>query len=94
MSSSPGARRRRRFTTRREYDAVVASGEQVTAGLLAMALQKAGMPARSWLGWQAPICTNATHGAARIESIDGSGIIEGFNRGEVAVIAGFQGVHQ
>jgi len=78
----------------REYDAVVASGEQVTAGLLAMALQKAGVPARSWLGWQAPIYTNCTHGAARIESIDGAGIIEGLNRGEVAVIAGFQGVHR
>ncbi len=78
----------------REYDTVVASGEQVTAGLLAIALQKAGLPARSWLGWQAPISTNAAHGAARIESIDGAGIIEGFKRGEVAVVAGFQGVHK
>jgi len=66
----------------------------VTAGLLAMALQNAGVPARSWLGWQAPIYTNSTHGAARIESIDGSGIIQGFSRGEVAVVAGFQGVHR
>ncbi|TLG75174.1 aspartate kinase [Methylocystis sp. B8] len=77
-----------------EYDTVVASGEQVTAGLLAIALQKAGMPARSWLGWQAPIYTNAAHGAARIESIDGSGIVDGFGRGEIAVVAGFQGVHK
>jgi aspartate kinase len=78
----------------REYDAVVASGEQVTAGLLAIALQQMGVPARSWLGWQAPICTTAAHGSARIESIDGSGVVEGFGRGEVAVVAGFQGVHR
>jgi aspartate kinase len=79
---------------RKEYDAVVASGEQVTAGLLAIALQEIGVPARSWLGWQAPICTNDTHGSARIESIDGAGIVDGFSRGEVAVVAGFQGVHK
>lgn len=78
----------------REYDTVVASGEQVTAGLLAIALQEIGVPARSWLGWQAPIYTNDTHGSARIESIEGAGIIEGFKRGEVAVVAGFQGVHK
>ena len=78
----------------REYDAVVASGEQVTAGLLAIALQEMGIPARSWLGWQAPIHTSNAHGSARIESIDGAGIIEGFSRGEVAVVAGFQGVHK
>jgi aspartate kinase len=77
-----------------EYDAVVASGEQVTAGLLAIALRQIGIPSRSWLGWQAPIRTNATHGSARIESIDGAGIVEGFTRGEVAVVAGFQGIHQ
>ncbi len=78
----------------REYDAVVASGEQVTAGLLALALQEIGIPARSWLGWQAPICTDDAHGSARIQSIDGEGIVEGFKRGEVAVVAGFQGVHK
>ena len=78
----------------REYDAVVASGEQVTAGLLAIALQEMGLPARSWLGWQAPVLTNDTHGSARIESIDGAGIIGGFKRGEVAVVAGFQGLHK
>ncbi len=78
----------------REYDAVVASGEQVTAGLLAIALQAIGIPARSWLGWQIPILTSEAHGAARIEEIDGSAIIAGFSaRREVAVIAGFQGVH-
>ncbi len=77
----------------REYDAVVASGEQVTAGLLAIALQQIGVPARSWLGWQASIRTNDTHGSARIVSIDGDGIMDGFKRGEVAVVAGFQGVH-
>jgi aspartate kinase len=78
----------------REYDVVVASGEQVTAGLLAIALQEMGLPARSWLGWQAPVLTNDTHGSARIESIDGSGVMEGFKRGEVAVVAGFQGLHK
>ena len=78
----------------REYDAVVASGEQVTAGLLAIALQQAGLPARSWQGWQIPIRTSEAHGVARIEAIDGSAILDGFTeRREVAVIAGFQGVH-
>jgi aspartate kinase len=78
-----------------EYDTVVASGEQVTAGLLAIALQETGVPARSWLGWQIPILTNDAHGAARIASIDGARIVEGFDRrGEVAVIAGFQGLHE
>jgi aspartate kinase len=78
----------------REYDAVVASGEQVTAGLLAIALQELGLPARSWLGWQIPILTDAAHGSARIESIEGAGIRDGFTRGEVAVVAGFQGLHR
>ena len=79
----------------REYDAVVASGEQVTAGLLAIALQKMGIPARSWLGWQIPIKTSDAHGVARIESIDGEAIIANFAKDrEVAVVAGFQGVHE
>ncbi|MBI1868327.1 MAG: aspartate kinase [Methylocystis sp.] len=79
----------------REYDAVVAAGEQVTAGLLAIALQQLGVPARSWLGWQAPILTSDAHGAARITSIEGAKIIEGFAlRREVAVVAGFQGLHE
>lgn len=79
----------------REYDAVVASGEQVTAGLLALVLQQRGIPARSWQGWQIPILTSGAHGSARIESIDGSAVVEGFaSHKEVAVIAGFQGLHQ
>jgi aspartate kinase len=78
----------------REYDTVVASGEQVTAGLLAIALQKMGIAARSWLGWQIPIKTSDAHGVARIEAIDGDTIIANFAKGrEVAVVAGFQGVH-
>ena len=78
----------------REYDAVVASGEQVTSGLLAITLQEMGIPARSWQGWQIPICTSEAHGSARIESIDPKRLDEGFARGEVAVVAGFQGMHE
>ena len=77
----------------REYDAVVASGEQVTSGLLAIVLQDMGIPARSWQGWQIPILTSDAHGSARIEDIDPKGLEEGFARGEVAVISGFQGIH-
>ncbi len=80
------------FFDAREYDAVVASGEQVTAGLLAIALQSMEIDARSWLGWQLPIKTSSAHGSARIEEIDGGEIIERMGRGQVAVIAGFQGV--
>ncbi|MEP1517742.1 MAG: aspartate kinase [Nitratireductor sp.] len=76
----------------REYDAVVASGEQVTAGLLAITLQAMGVHARSWLGWQIPIRTDNAHGAARITEIDGSFLIKRFGEGQVAVIAGFQGI--
>jgi aspartate kinase len=76
----------------REYDVVVASGEQVTSGLLALALQAIGVPARSWLGSQVTIWTNGAHGAARIEEIDAYSLEESWARGEVAVIAGFQGV--
>src|SRR4051794_11609816 len=79
----------------REYDAVVASGEQVTAGLLAIALQALGIPARSWQGWQIPIHTSDAHGAARILEIDGAELIKRFReRQEVAVVTGFQGVQQ
>jgi len=79
----------------REYDAVVASGEQVTAGLLAIVLQSMGVTARSWQGWQIPILTTNAHGGARIDAIDGAELIRRFSeRGEVAVIAGFQGVHK
>ena len=76
----------------REYDAVVASGEQVTAGLLAIALQHIGIDARSWAGWQIPIRTDGSHGAARITEIDGSELVRRFGTGQVAVIAGFQGL--
>src|SRR5713101_9535992 len=79
----------------REYDAVVAAGEQVTSGLLAIALQGIGAPARSWQGWQLPIATTDAHGLARILEIDGEELVRRFKeRGEVAVISGFQGVHQ
>ena len=79
----------------KEYDVVVASGEQVTSGLLAIALQEMGLKARSWQGWQIPIMTSEAHGSARIAAIDGTGILKSFtdNR-EVAVVSGFQGVHQ
>ena len=78
----------------REYDAVVASGEQVTAGLLAIVLQGMGIPARSWQGWQLPIMTDDAFASARIENVDGSKLIEGFaQRREVAVVAGFQGIN-
>ena len=76
----------------REYDTVVASGEQVTAGLLAITLQKMGVNARSWMGWQIPIRTDGQHGAARILDIDGSEIVRRFGEGQVAVVAGFQGI--
>jgi aspartate kinase len=76
-----------------EYDAVVASGELVTAGLLAIVLKSMGLDARSWAGWQIPLLTDDSHGAARIADIDGSKIIDGFAKGQVAVVAGFQGVH-
>src|SRR5215472_19282448 len=78
----------------REYDAVVASGEQVTSGLLAIVLQGMGIQARSWQGWQIPIKTSDAHASARILEIDGNEIITRFrDRKEVAVIAGFQGIN-
>jgi aspartate kinase len=78
----------------REYDAIVASGEQVTSGLLAIALQAVGIQARSWQGWQIPIKTSDAHASARILEIDGSEIISRFkDLKEVAVIAGFQGIN-
>lgn len=79
----------------REYDAIVASGELVTAGLLAIALQTIGIDARSWQGWQIPIKTSDAHASARIDEIDGDKLITRFReRKEVAVIAGFQGIHE
>ncbi|MFK8250030.1 aspartate kinase [Ancylobacter terrae] len=77
----------------REYDAIVASGELVTSGLLAIVLQSFGIPARSWQGWQLPVSTDDSHGSARILDVNGDEIVKGFARGEVAVIAGFQGMH-
>jgi aspartate kinase len=76
----------------REYDTIVATGEQVTVGLLAIALQNIGVDARSWLGWQVPIRSDSVHGAARIDEIDGSAIRQRMKQGQVAVIAGFQGI--
>jgi aspartate kinase len=76
----------------REYDAVVATGEQVTAGLLAIVLQSIGIQARSWQGWQVPIVTDNAHGVARIKEIPGDKIRARLEQGEVAVITGFQGV--
>jgi len=79
----------------REYDAVVASGEQVTSGLLAIALEDMGVNARSWQGWQLPILTSNAHGSARILDVNGTELIKRFKeRREVAVIAGFQGLHK
>jgi aspartate kinase len=76
----------------REYDAVVSTGEQVTSGLLAIVLQSMGIPARSWHGWQVPIFTDNAHGAARINEIPAKDLMESLGKGEVAVIAGFQGI--
>jgi aspartate kinase len=76
----------------REYDAVVATGEQVTAGLLAIVLQSMAIPARSWQGWQIPILTDDAHGVARIKDIPGDKIRARLEQGEVAVITGFQGI--
>lgn len=77
---------------RAEYDAVVSSGEQVTAGLLALSLQNLGIPARSWQGWQIPIYTSSHHAQAKIDHIDTDLLLQDLNKGTVAVVAGFQGV--
>jgi len=76
----------------REYDTVVATGEQVTSGLLAIALQERGVEARSWQGWQIPIQTDTAHGKARIQDINGAELIRRMDIGQVAVVAGFQGI--
>ncbi|MEK9799458.1 MAG: aspartate kinase [Alphaproteobacteria bacterium] len=76
----------------REYDTIVSTGEQVTVGLLAIALQNMGVDARSWLGWQMPVHTDEIHGAARILDIDTSVIGQRLAAGQVAVVAGFQGL--
>ena len=76
----------------REYDAVVATGEQVTTGLLSIALQSIGVNARSFAGWQIPVRTDDAHGKARIDGIEGGDLVARMGRGEVPVVAGFQGV--
>ncbi len=76
----------------REYDTVVATGEQVTTGLLAIALQEIGVEARSWQGWQIPIRTDNAHGKARIAAIEGAELIRRMQAGQVAVVSGFQGI--
>lgn len=76
----------------REYDVVVSTGEQVTAGLLAICLQEKGVPARSWLGWQIPIRTSDAHARARIEGIEIEEMERRFSDGQVCVLAGFQGI--
>lgn len=75
-----------------EYDSVVSSGEQVTSGLLAIALQKRGLRARSWQGWQIPLLSDGTHGKARIRNIETNNISGSIHQGEIAVVAGFQGI--
>ena len=75
-----------------EYDVVVASGEQVTSGLLALTLQAMGCKARSWLGWQLPVRTVEAHSKARVAEIDSEALIAAMQAGEIAVIPGFQGV--
>ncbi len=76
----------------REYDAVVATGEQVTSGLTAIALQAIGVEARSWQGWQVPIVTDSAHGKARVDRIEGDELIRRMEQGQVPVVAGFQGI--
>ena len=76
----------------REYDVVVSTGEQITVGLMALALQTQGISARSWLGWQLPVHTDNRHGSARIEGIDCAEVIRRFGEGQVAVVPGFQGL--
>ena len=80
------------FHDAREYDTVVSAGEQITSGLLALALQDIGVPARSWLGWQVPFKTNQAHSAAQVEEIEIEGLTERLIEGTVCVIAGFQGI--
>ncbi len=75
-----------------EYDVVVASGEQVTAGLLALTLRNMGLNARTWMGWQIPILTDDAHGRARIDEVPGEVLGAAMDRGEIAVVPGFQGV--
>ncbi len=81
-----------KFYDEKEYDSVVATGEQVTSGLTALTLQELGVKARSWQGWQIPLRTDATYSKARIEGIDTAEMIAAMEKGVVAVVAGFQGI--
>lgn len=76
----------------REYDVVVSAGEQITVGLMAIALQDIGVDARSWLGWQIPMITDDMHGRARIQDVKADEIVRRLGQGQVAVMAGFQGI--
>jgi aspartate kinase len=92
---SEAAANERHLFDSQEYDVVVATGEQVTAGLLAITLEDMQINARSWQGWQLPILTSNVHGSARILDVNGTELNRGFKeRREVAVVAGFQGVHK
>ena len=75
-----------------EYDVVVSSGEQVTAGLMSLALKKIGLPSRSWLGWQVPIITRGSHRNSFIDKVIPDKIINDFENKKIAVVAGFQGI--
>ncbi len=75
-----------------EYDSVVSAGEQISSGLLALAIEKLGVPARSWTGWQVPVATDATHAKARIQQLDATKILQDLKSGTIPVLAGFQGV--
>ena len=86
------AREMARVYDTREYDVVVSAGEQVTVGLMALALQALGLEARSWLGWQVPIRTDGTHGRARIRAVEAGAVERWMEGGGVAVVAGFQGL--
>ena len=86
------AREMARVYDTREYDVVVSAGEQVTVGLMALALQALGLEARSWLGWQVPIRTDDTHGRARIRAVEAGAVERWMEGGGVAVVAGFQGL--
>lgn len=90
-AAKPEGSNRTALPDQREYDVVVAAGEQITAGLLSITLNAMGLKARSWLGWQVPIQTSAVHGSARIEGVPAADMKRAIEDGEVAVVAGFQG---
>src|ERR1700689_4989447 len=95
ISWCEAALKERRIFDAREHDAVVATGEQITAGLLAITLQDMDVNARSWQGWQLPILTSNVHGSARIVEVNGDELTRRFKeRKQVAVITGFQGLHK